>query len=250
MRPILASILLSLVSAACSRGDTNAPSGATTASADKSLEQLISCNDAAIGGDLLRAASRVDYDLELTEPNFEATGHYYATRDGDMRIDVYIKGARVYSEGRDATSAWEQAQDPATPAPASEDGAAALRHGIEQPGHLWTLADMPRNGHAVALEDRETIDGISYYVVKLTMKDGFENWYWLDPQTCHIARSRNFRAYHPDVDPDRRWTESRFESYEDFDGIRKARVTRDVDIATGKTIGQTRISSYKATFEG
>jgi hypothetical protein len=242
MRAVLATILSTLAVASTPDG-TDAAAGAAPG---MSLDQLLACNDAAVGGDRLRAASRVDYDLEIEEPTFAATGHYYATRSGEMRIDVYMNGERVFSEGRDATGAWEQSKDAVAPRPASEDGAAALRHGIEQPGHLWTLADMPRNGHAVTLEGRDTIEGISWYVVRLTLSDGFENWYRLHPESCQITRSRNFRAYHPAADATRRWTESVFEEYTDFDGIRKARVTRDVDLATGQTVGRTRIASYTA----
>jgi len=243
MRPLPAT-LLSMLAAACASDGPDAPEGPPAA--DMRLEQLVACNDAAIGGDRLRAASRVDYDLEIEEPTFAATGHYYATRSGEMRIDVYMNGERVFSEGRDATGAWEQPKAAAAPVPVSDDSASALRHGVEQPGHLWTLADMPRNGHAVTLEGRDTIDGVSYYVVRLTLKDGFETWYRLHPDSCQIERSRNFRAYHPDVDSTRRWTESVLEGYEDFGGIRKARVTRDVDLATGQTVGRTRIASYTA----
>ena len=189
MRPLPAT-LLSMLAAACASDGPDAPEGPPAA--DMRLEQLVACNDAAIGGDRLRAASRVDYDLEIEEPTFAAKGHYYATRSGEMRIDVYMNGERVFSEGRD------------------------------------------------------TIDGVSYYVVRLTLKDGFETWYRLHPDSCQIERSRNFRAYHPDVDSTRRWTESVLEGYEDFGGIRKARVTRDVDLATGQTVGRTRIASYTA----
>ena len=210
------------------------------------LQELLTCNDEAVGGDALRAASRVDYDLDIAEPNSQTTAHYSATRAGEMRIDVYRDGERVYTEFLDSNGAWELPQDAPAPRPASADGAAALRHGLEQPGHLWTLADMTRNGHAVSLEDGETIDGVDYRVVKVTLRDGFPIWYWIDEKTCLIARSRNFRAYHPDLDPTRRWTESVFEDYEEFDGIRKPRVTRDVDFATGTTVGQASIRSFKA----
>jgi hypothetical protein len=223
----------------CSCGD---PQGARQAE----LQKLLTCNDEAIGGDALRAATRVDYDLDIAESGSRATAHYAATRAGEMRIDVYRDGERVYSEFLDSNGAWALPQGAASPQPASADGAAALRHGLEQPGHLWTLADMARNGHAVSLEDGETIAGVDYRVVKVTLRDGFQIWYWLDEATCLIARSRNFRAYHPDLDATRRWTESVFEDYEEFDGIRKPRVTRDVDFATGRTMGQASIRSFKA----
>jgi hypothetical protein len=244
LAPMTRSILPILVSCAIVLGAcSREPQSARNAD----LQKLLTCNDAAIGGDALRAATRVDYELDIAEPDSQAMAHYTALHTGEMRIDVYRGDERVYSEFLDSSGAWELPQGASAPRPSSADGAAALRHGLEQPGHLWTLADMVRNGHTVSLEDGETIAGVDYRVVKVTLRDGFPIWYWIDESTCLIARSRNFRAYHPDIDPNRRWTESVFEDYQEFDGIRKPRVTRDVDFATGNTVGQASIRSFKAT---
>ena len=74
MRPLPAT-LLSMLAAACASDVPDAPEGPPPA--DMRLEQLVACNDAAIGGDRLRAAARVDYDLEIEEPTFAATGYGY-----------------------------------------------------------------------------------------------------------------------------------------------------------------------------
>ncbi len=215
-------------------------------SSEAELERLLACHDAAVGGPALRAFTEVAYDLEITEPTFSVQGRYVANRAGTMRIDVFAGGTRVYSEWFDGTRAFEQARDASEGVEVGGDAAAALRHGIEQPGHLWTLADMRANGHRVEWAEPDTTDRSDERALKLTLRDGFEQWYWVDPVTCRIARKRNFRAFHPTVDPTRKWTETRYADFEAHDGVTRAMTTFDIDVATGDTIGRTRIRSVTA----
>jgi hypothetical protein len=158
-----------------------------------------------------------------------------------MRTDVFAESTRVFSEGWDGQSGWEQPQEAAAPSRASPPAAAALRHGLAQPGHLWTLADMKRNGHTLALVGRETIGTTSYYVVRLTLSDGFCVWYLLDPTTCLIVRKRDFRAFHPNLDRRERWVESVFDEFRTEHGITRPYRERSVDRATGKTLSTTHV---------
>lgn len=222
---------------------TSAPSAT-----DPTLDRLLACHDRAVGGPALRAAQRVQYDLSIEEQGMSLRGRYRAVRDGiagRMRIDVYAGTTRVFSEWWDGRQAWQLPQDAEQPLASKVAGSEALRHGLEQPGHLWTLADMPRNGHALALEGRDTIGGIAYYVVKLTLADGFTNWYWVNPATCQIERSRNFRAFHPDQDPKRKWIETVFDDFRTVQGVTRPYRDRTLDMATGGTIATSRILTLR-----
>ncbi len=205
------------------------------------LNKLLSCNDAAVGGATLRALDTVEQQIEIQEPDFSATGHFMISREGRMRIDIFIDDNRVFSEGFDGGQAWQMAGPATEPEPSSADGAAALRHSIEQPGHLWTLADMESRGHLVELQNRETLDGVDYTVIQLTLDDGFQNWYWINTDTCLIERNRNFRAFHPDLDAEKSWTETVFEGFQETDGVTRAHLVRTVDLQSGETIGTTRV---------
>jgi hypothetical protein len=208
---------------------------------DRSLADLLACHDSAAGGPALRAVRRLEYRLMVEEGGAKLRGRYLATRDGRMRIDVFTDGIRVYSEGWDGRRAWQLPQDSARPVPSAAQAGAALRHGLEQPGHLWTLADMPRNGHRLKLLGREPVDGTRYYVVRLTLSDGFRSWYLVDPTTCLIGRKRDFRAFHPDQEPHRKWVESAFDDFRTVAGITKPYRMRDIDRASGKIISTTRV---------
>jgi hypothetical protein len=222
--------------------------GAAQFAHDFTVSQLLACHDRAVGGPALRALQRVEYDLSIEEPGMSLRGRYRAARSGTsgrMRIDVYADSVRVYSEWWDGRQAWQLPQDATQPTPSKAEGSEALRHGLEQPGHLWTLADMARNGHTVALGGRDTIGGVAYYVVKLTLADGFTSWYWLNPSTCRIERSRNFRAFHPDQDATRKWTETRFDDFRVVQGVTRPHRDRTLDLATGRTIGTNRILAVR-----
>jgi len=216
-------------------------SAASAGSGDLTLAQLLACHDSAVGGPALRAVQRQEYRISIEEGGATLRGRYRATRDGRTRIDVFADSIRVFSEGWDGQHGWELPQGAAAPTPTSSPATAALWHGLAQPGHLWTLADMKRNGHAVALAGRETIEATSYYVVMLTLSDGFRIWYLLDPTTCLIVRKRDFRAFHPNLDRQQKWIESVFDEFRTEHGITRPYRERSVDRATGKTLSTTRV---------
>lgn len=213
------------------------------------LEALLRCNDRAVGGELLRNLDSLEYELHIEEPSFTVRGIYEARRTGEMRIDVFDRDRRVFSEWLSGDGvAWQLSAGAEEPERASASGAAALRHGLELPGRFWTLADMTCRGHEVEITARDTIDGIDYAVFRVTLDDGFQTWLWLNPETCLIERSRNFRAFHPDVDPEKLWTQSVYDRFEKVDGLMLARRTRTIDLATGETLGTTTLVRAVHTF--
>lgn len=205
-----------------------------------SLAEFLACHDAAVGGARLREASEVNYRLSIVEPGFEVEGRYRATRDplgGTARIDIYADGERVFSEGWDGQRGWQLPGGSTDTIPTSPDGTAALRHGLEQPGHLWTLADMPSNGHDLEIE----AVGEDRITLRLTLADGFEQWYEVDPEACHIVSTRSFRAFHPDLDPEATWIETRYGDFFTAQGITRPRRSWSIDRVTGDTVAVTTI---------
>ena len=222
--------------------------GGRPSTSDPSLDRLVACHDRAVGGGSLRTVQRLDYDLAIEEQGMVLRGRYRAAREGiagRMRIDVYAGETRVFSEAWDGRRAWQLPQDAEEAVQARREGADGLRHGLEQPGHFWTLADMRRNGHTLALEGSDTADGRTYQVVKLTLADGFPTWYWINPATCLIERSRTFRAFHPDQDSTRTWLETVFEDFRTANRITRPYRDRSRDLARDTTIATARILALK-----
>jgi hypothetical protein len=215
---------------------------------DPALNRLLACQDRAAGGAALRAVNRIEYDLAIEEQGHALTARYRAVREGNagrMRIDVFVAGTRVYSEWWDGRQAWQLPQDAKAPIESRARGSEALRHGLEQPGHFWTLADMPRNGHTVALESADSADGTAYQVVKLTLADGFTNWYWVNPASCRIERTRSFRAFHPDQDTTKTWVEVVYDDFRSAGGITRPYRERTIDLGTGNVVATARILALR-----
>jgi hypothetical protein len=216
--------------------------------ADPSLDSLLACHDRAVGGPALRSIARVEYHLSIEEAGLSLQGRYRAMREGSsgrMRIDVFADSMRVFSEWWDGRRAWQLPQNAAWPVEARSEGAQALRRGLEQPNHFWTLADMRRNGHTVSFDGTRSADGRMYHVVKLTLADGFANWYWLNPSTCRIERSRTFQAFHPDQDSTRKWLETVYDDFRTVAAVTRPFRERTIDLTTGGVIATTRIVTLR-----
>jgi hypothetical protein len=172
-------------------------------SRDLTLDEVLARHAQARGGVAALDAVRNTLNIaDVAEPPFRATGRYIASADGLMRVDVFGRGAkRLVTEGIDQTGEWFWDGDKAAPEPdtAVAIASGALPHGIEF--NIFGLHAMRRRGHALILEGRETIAGVNYYKIKLTLKDGFQTWRYINPETWMLERSRDLRPIHPDHDP-------------------------------------------------
>ena len=208
------------------------------------LDDIIARNTNAMGGkEKLESLHSVEISLHITDPTFEVDGIYHAARPGKMRIDIIADGKRLYMERFDAEKGWqwngkEEKEEGGVPT-------AALRHGVELLGNLFGLHEMQKRGHRLELGDRETIDGVDYYVVRVTFADGYKTSLYLDPKDWRITRRREVRALHPDVDPTPTTIETRYFDFRQVDGFWFAFANEDVDLRTAKVIESAQIKEIK-----
>jgi hypothetical protein len=220
---------------------------AVVAHADKnvSLEELIENHTKAVGGkDAIEKVKTVEIKIQITEPTFQVNGIYQADRNKHMRIDIYNEGKWVFGEGFDGKNGWQRKKETGPAEPSSKDGSAALWHGTVVPGKLFGLHEMESIGNKVTSEGRETVDGINYHVIKLTLSDGYEKYYYIHPENWRIERSRDFKALHPDMDATRKWTESRFSDFRMQDGVLRSFHSEDYDLKSGEKIQTTTVESF------
>ena len=168
-------------------------------------EDLIARHTSAVGGaQAIEAVERLEIELRISEGKSTLQGIWRGDRQGRMRIDVYARSRRVYTEAFDGSQAW-QMNEKGTVTPSAPEGAAALWHGTQYPGRLFGLHEMGRVGHALQLEGLETLDGVDYYILKLMLSDGFVTFRYLNPQSWLIDRGRDVRAIHLDLDARHKW---------------------------------------------
>jgi hypothetical protein len=214
--------------------------------AGDNLEDLIAKHTLARGGAAaIESARTVEMRLRIVEPKVTVEGLYRASRSGRMRIDVFVEGKRVYSEGYDGQHGWELAGGAEHVVDSSPTGEAALRHGLEYPTNLRGLHEMRPRGHQLQLSGREIVDGTSYYVLELKLDDGFVTYLYLNPTTYLIDRQRDIRAMHPAIDPSQKWIEQRFEDYRNVDGRMVSFKSSQVDLRTGQVMQTTTVLEIK-----
>jgi hypothetical protein len=225
----------------------------TSKSPDLGLSELVSENAAARGGRAaIEAIQSLEAKLRIVEPTYAAEGVWRVDRRGRMRIDVSIGGKRVFTEAFDGTNGWQMPGD-APPKAASPEGAAALRHSGQLPTNILGLHEMAAHGHRLDLVAREQIGGISYYALVLTLDDGFQTRYYVDPSSFLITRSRVHKALHPDNDPTPSTIETVWSDFRPVAGVLFPFEARDTDLATGKLLQTTKLlemSANRSTEDG
>ena len=223
--------ILATVSFGCSRSPTT-------------LDEVIERHTKAVGGRAANEAIQsIEFDLHITDPKFEVDGTYFAARPGKMRVDVNAGGDHVFTEAFDGQKGWEgkgTSQKPAT-----EKATAALRHGVELPGKLFGLHELKARGHRIELAEREKIDGISYYVLRLTLNDGYATTLYVDPNSWLITRRRDVRPLHVDVDPTPTTIEQRSFDFRTISGVQFAFASSETDLQSGKVLETTVVRSVK-----
>ena len=124
------------------------------------VDEVIDRNTKAMGGrQAIEAVHSVAIDLRIVDPDFAVDGSYRATRPGKMRIDVNAEGKHVFTEAFDGRRGWQWKGEGTTTIDESPKATAALRHGVELPGHLYGLHELRQRGHRIDLIGRETIEG-------------------------------------------------------------------------------------------
>jgi len=192
-----------------------------------------------------KSVNSVSYLLTIKEPTFEVEAVYRATRDGKMRIDIYAQGHRVFTEGYNGKVGWEWSPKTQGPRILDETKAAALRHGIELPGHIFTLLDMQQNGHRIEYIGSEVRDGNNADVIKLTLKDGHEKYYVLDKKSGRIVASRDQRAFHPSLDETEVMVESRPSDYREIAGMVRSFASNSYDLTNNKWLAHSQVKQIK-----
>ena len=138
-------------------------------SAPTSLGDILARNRAATwGANEPSTIGSLEYEIHIKEAKFELDGIYKVNRLGQMRIDLYSGSKRVYTEGFDGESGWAlNAEGKASDE--SPTGSAALWHGTQFPGKIFTLDELPARGHRLESVGRESIGGVDYYVVNVSI---------------------------------------------------------------------------------
>ena len=206
--------------------------GRAAAAREFSLRQVIDRHVAARGGAArLDAVRALAVDMQIIEKGEVIEARYRCDKSPAYRIDIYAKGKHVFCEGLDANGTWIWPGDQPAARPGVDDGKRAGLEGIQF--NLYGLHAFPGLGNRLTLDGRERIAGVDYYVVRVDLAYGDPAFLYIDPQTWMIARRREVRAYHPDMDATKRHLESQYTDFRETGGIQDAFLQHQVDLSTG-----------------
>jgi hypothetical protein len=226
-------------------GSLSLLAGCTNHADGMDLESLVARHVEARGGEAaIEAVQSFETDIRIVEPTFAVDGRYIAMRDGRMRVDISVEGERVFTEALDRGSAWSWSPGEGART-ATAQGAAALRRGIESPFKLFGMHEMQRRGHRLEFSGRESIDGVDYHVLHLTLDDGFESRYYVHPETWLIDRDRQLRALHVDVNPEPEWIETFYDDYRAVDGVMYAHRQTERRLDSGELLATVTVNAIR-----
>jgi len=206
------------------------------------LSEVIRRHTNARGGAArLDAVHALSSDVEITEKTSRLQAHYSCSDSPAWRIDVYSAGRHVFCEGLDGSGPWLWPAGDGSAHDAVEDARKTGIQGIEF--NLYGLHRFQARGHSLSLDGRELLDGVDYYVIKVAMKDSYETYLYINPNTWMIDRRRDFRAFHPDIDPKKAYAEKRYGSFRAVEGIVSPFSEKQINWKTGELVNSTIVKS-------
>jgi len=204
------------------------------------LDSIIENHTLAIGGyEAVENLQCIQIHFHVIEPTLEVDGIYAADRQGRMRVDIIAGDVRVFSEGYDGTSGWQLHQNVHSGVPTSPAGTRALLHGIEN--QLYGLHEFKTRGHELELTGKETIDGTTYHVIRITYKDGSEIWRYVNATSWLVERTRERKALHPDVDSTETVLETFLSDFRKTGGILRPFHEVQMDLSTNQVVQTTQV---------
>ena len=198
-----------------------------------SLAEIIENHTRARGGAAaLDSIHAEETEIELTENGSTVEAHYRCTSDLFFRIDIYDKKTHVFCEGLDAQGPWTWPSGKSEPQQGVPDAKRTALEGIEF--NLYGLHAFPRRGHQLTVAGRERIALVDYHVIQVDLKDSYQTFLYIDPETWLIGRRRDTRAFHPDVDPTKEHVETQYTDFREVSGVRSAFLQHQVDLGSGE----------------
>jgi len=206
---------------------------AFAANGDLPLAEIIARHTKARGGAAaLDSLQSQAVDLEIVEKGSVVNAQYRCNKSPAYRIDIFDHGKHVFCEGLDRNGPWIWPGDQPKAHQGVPEGKISGLTGIQF--NLYGLHAFPGLGHKLSLDGRESLGGVNYYVVRVDLKGGYPTFLYIDPETWMIARRRDFRSNHPDMNPTKLHLEIQFTDFRAVDGVMSAFLQHQVDLDSGK----------------
>ncbi|MGH9374473.1 MAG: hypothetical protein ACRD15_23390, partial [Vicinamibacterales bacterium] len=188
------------------------------------------------GAEKWKSLSSVKLTGRMTVQGAEFPLTIYSKRPNLMRHETTLKDVRIV-QAFDGTIAWAinpmMGETPHALPPAAAD---MLRTTAEFEG---VLIDYQSKGHAVELVGSETLDGAKVYHLKLTMKNGQVQHYYIDAKTGLESKM----TQEVDADGRKQMLSTEMSDYREESGVTMPHTVKQ--LVDGKVIGQMTIDKVE-----
>lgn len=209
---------------------------------EMTLAKLLKLHTEARGGaEALENIESIIVDIDITEPTFQVAGHYRASRQGLMRIDIYAEGERVFTEALGPKGGWQMYRDGSI-ADVSPEGEAALENGLT--GNLYGLHELQQRDYKFDFLGSAERNGGTFWEVERTAPDGSSQHLYFDKDTFLIASEIETNALHPDVDSTEVPQETFYSDYRETGGIIFSNKSETRNLDTGEVM-QTIVTTSR-----
>ena len=236
-------ISFSLLLVGCNHDVSTSEPGNQGDTTQVDITDIIALNTDALGGQAALDGVRDMVKKSIIEQGeHRSTAIFTTSRKGRMRIDIFNGSERVFAESFDGRRGhkWNPKEGQSE---ASQLGTIALSHTPQLPNHVFRLKDMAANGHQLVFLEEQEIDGVNYYVLQLTLSDGFENFLFVDAESGLVKRIRNKRALHVDIDDDEKTIETLVYDFRRVGDIVHSYGAHEVDTSTGEILVKISVES-------
>ena len=210
------------------------------------LANIIALHTEARGGkEAIENIRTRDLTLEITEPTFTVSGHYRASRDNQMRIDIFADGQRVFTEALGPDGGWQKFADGQI-TDLSPEGSKALERGLI--ANMHGLHELPKLGYTLELVGSTQRNNATFWEIKIIAPDGFAEHIFLDKDTFLITSKVKTSALHVDIDPEAVRQETFYSDYRESGGVFFSWRTETKNLDTNDVMQTDIIKSHDVNF--
>jgi outer membrane lipoprotein-sorting protein len=146
----------------------------------QTADEIIAKSFEAIGGaDKWRAIKTTKSEAKMAMMGFEFGGTMFGAMPNKMRVEVDVMGQKII-QGYDGSTAWWI--NPLQIGPDAQVMPDDMAEQMKNQEFQSPLLDYATKGHTVSLEGQETVEGAACYKIKLTKKDGSQEFHFFDAE--------------------------------------------------------------------
>lgn len=146
----------------------------------QTADEIIAKSFETLGGvDKWKELKTTKSEAKMAMMGFEFAGTMYNALPNKMRVEVDVMGQKII-QCYDGSTAWWI--NPLQIGPDAQVMPDEMAETVKNQEFQSPLLDYTSKGHLVALEGKETVEGTSCFKLKLTKKDGTEEFHFFDSE--------------------------------------------------------------------